>query len=458
MPEVLDDKQPQMARQLELPFMQQGEARPAVRSGEAASADEEPTDPGRSGLLERVLERDNLLAALKRVCGNKGGPGVDGMTVDELGPYLRDNWLTIREQLLSGVYQPQPVRRKLIPKGNGKTRELGIPTVLDRFIQQALLQVLQPMYDPTFSDHSHGFRPGRSTHDALREARDIVQGGRTWVVDVDLAKFFDTVNHDILMGRLARRVEDGRILRLIRRYLSAGMMADGVTIEGSEGTPQGGPLSPLLANILLDEVDKELEARGHAFVRYADDSRVFVRSKRAGHRVMRILHKLYGALHLVINEQKSAVAPFGERPFLGYTMFQSKRGVALVPSDKSKARIRDTIKELTRRSRGWSLDAVIRALAPKIRGWANYFSLTTFSNELRTLDKHIRRRLRALILSQWRTAKRTRQAMRALGADERQIRFVTGYLGRWWRGSLKASNMVLTNAFFRQRGLPAMAP
>lgn len=458
MPKVLDDKSPQMARQLELPFLQQGEARPVARSEEASAADEGTADPGRSGLLELALSRDNLLAALKRVRKNKGGPGVDGMTVDELGPYLRENWPGVKEQLLSDVYQPQPVRQKLIPKGNGKTRELGIPTVLDRLIQQALLQVLQPIYDPTFSDHSHGFRPGRSAHDAIGEARAIVEQGKTWVVDVDLAKFFDTVNHDILMARLARRIGDGRILRLIRRYLDAGMLANGMAIERHKGTPQGGPLSPLLANVLLDEVDKELEARGHAFVRYADDSRVFVRSRRAGQRVMRILRTLYGGLHLVINEQKSAVAPFEERPFLGYVMLRSERGIELVPSTETTKRIRATVKDLTRRNRGWSLEAVLRELAPKIRGWANYLALVTYRSQLARIDQGIRRRLRALILSQWRTTKATSRALRALGADDRQVRFVTAYVGRWWRGSLRSSNMTLTNAFFRERGLPAIAP
>jgi group II intron reverse transcriptase/maturase len=252
---------------------------------------------------------------------NKGSPGIDGMTVGELPDYLRAHWHELREHLLAGTYQPAPVRRHLIPKGNGGTRELGIPTVLDRFIQQALLQVLQPKFDPSFSEHSHGFRPGRRAHDAVCEARRLVRDGRRWVVDVDLEKFFDRVNHDVLMGRLEKRISDKNVLGLIRRYLNAGVMASGVVVERHEGTPQGGPLSPLLANVLLDEVDKELEKRRHTFVRYADDCNVYVRSRRAGERVMQLLRRLYARLRLRINEAKSAVAPAWRRQFLGFAFW-----------------------------------------------------------------------------------------------------------------------------------------
>ncbi len=267
--------------------------------------------------MERVVSRPNMLAAYKRVRENKGSPGTDGLTVEDLQTWLVENWTRVREELLAGTYRPTPVKRQMIPKPGGGQRELGIPTVLDRLIQQALLQVLQPMFDPTFSDHSYGFRPGRRAHDAVRRAQGYVQGGRRWVVDVDLEKFFDRVNHDILMGKLAKRMEDKRVLRLIRRYLEAGVMLNGVVMERHEGTPQGGPLSPLLANVLLDEVDKELEKRGHAFVRYADDGNVYVRSRRAGERVMALLSRLYDRLRLRINESKSAVARFRERKFLG---------------------------------------------------------------------------------------------------------------------------------------------
>ena len=303
-----------------------GEAPTALRSGEALTATTETERSGASGLMGKVLERRNLQAALKRVRKNKGSPGIDGMTVDELPDYLRAHWSVLREQLLSGTYRPAPVKRQLIPKGNGGMRELGIPTVLDRFVQQALLQVLQPRFDPSFSEHSHGFRPRRRAHDAVREAQRYVQEGRRWVVDVDLERFFDRVNHDVLMSRLAKRVEDTRILGLIRRYLDAGMLADGVATERHEGTPQGGPLSPLLANVLLDEVDKELEKRGHAFVRYADDCNVYVRSKRAGERVMELLRRLYARLRLRVNESKSAVDRATNRKLLGYSFWVVQDG------------------------------------------------------------------------------------------------------------------------------------
>ena len=262
--------------------------------------------------MERVVERGNVIVALKRVQKNKGSPGIDGMTVEALRGHLRETWPMLREQLLAGTYRPQPVKRQLIPKSDGGERELGIPTALDRFIQQALLQILQPQFDPTFSSHSHGFRPGRRAHDAVGEAQKYIQEGRRWVVDVDLEKFFDRVNHDVLMGRLAKRVADPRVLGLIRRYLDVGIMANGVVVERHEGTPQGGPLSPLLGNVLLDEVDKELAKRGHAFVRYADDLNVYVRSLRAGERVMETLRRLFAKLKLRINEsEERGGAPVG---------------------------------------------------------------------------------------------------------------------------------------------------
>src|SRR5688572_30770461 len=287
-----------MSRQLELPLAGRGEAPRGKRSEEEPTASRGNERSGASGLMERVCERSNLQAALKRVRKNKGSPGIDAMTVDELPDYLRTHWSGLREQMLAGTYQPAAVREQLIPKGGGEMRKLGIPTVLDRFIQQALLQVLQPMWDPGFSKHSHGFRPGRRAHDAIVEAQRYIQEGRQWVVDVDLEKFFDRVNHDVLMGKLANRIADQRVLRIIRRSLEAGVMADGVVVERHEGTPQGGPLSPLLANVLLDEVDKELERRGHTFVRYADDCNVYVQSKRAGERVLAVLRRNFAKLRL----------------------------------------------------------------------------------------------------------------------------------------------------------------
>ena len=290
-----------MSRQLELPLRVRDEIPRAERSAEAPTATHGNERSGASDLMERVCERANLQAALKRVRKNKGSAGIDGMTVDELPEHLKTHWPALRERLLAGTYQPSPVRRHAIPKSGGGLRELGIPTVVDRFIQQAILQVLGPRFEPTFSQHSYGFRPGRSAHDAVVQAQRYVNEGRRFVVDVDLEKFFDRVNHDVLMGRLAKRIEDKRLLGLIRRYLAAGVMANGVATERHEGTPQGGPLSPLLANVLLDEVDKELEKRGHAFVRYADDCNVYVRSRRAGERVMGLLRRLYAGLRLHVN-------------------------------------------------------------------------------------------------------------------------------------------------------------
>ncbi len=308
-----------MSRQLELPFESRGEALRVERSEKEPPAARGDERSGASDLMAKVVSRQNLQAALKRVRKNKGSPGIDGMTVEELGDHLRKNWPRLREQLICGKYQPAMVKQQLIPKSGGGMRKLGIPTVLDRFIQQALLQVLQPMFDPTFSQHSHGFRPGRRAHDAVVEAQRYVQQGRGIVVGVDLEQFFDRVNHDVLMGRLSKRIGDLRVLGLIRGYLEAGILTNGLAMERYEGTPQGGPLSPLLANVLLDEVDKELEKRGHAFVRYADDCNVYVRSRRAGERAMELLKRLYTKLRLRVNESKSAVDWAMRRKLLGYS-------------------------------------------------------------------------------------------------------------------------------------------
>jgi group II intron reverse transcriptase/maturase len=361
----LDNAKPQKSKDLEVLLVSRGEAPGDERTAEAGSAAHGTERPGTSGLMEAVVERRNLQAALKRVKQNKGSPGVDGMTVEELPDHLRAHWPSLREQLLAGDYQPQPVRRHMIPKSGGGERELGIPTVLDRFIQQAILQVLQPRFDPTFSPHSHGFRPKRGAHDAVCEAQRYVQQGRSWVVDVDLEKFFDRVNHDVLMGRLAKRIEDRRLLGLIRRYLSAGVLANGVVTERYEGTPQGGPLSPLLANVLLDEVDKELEKRGHAFVRYADDCNVYVRSQRAGERVMQTLRRLYAKLHLRINESKSAVARVQDRKFLGYTFWVSPKGeIRRTIASKALDTMKERVRRMTSRVRGRSLAQVCGDLSP----------------------------------------------------------------------------------------------
>jgi RNA-directed DNA polymerase len=400
----------QKSRQLELPWEGRGETPSVPRSDESPTAVQGTERPGADDLMEAALGRSNMKAALRRVKKNRGSPGVDGMTVDDLLPYLWEHWEEIKSSLLDGSYRPNPVRRKEISKSGGGTRELGIPTVLDRLIQQALLQVLQPRIDPTFSEHSYGFRPGRSAHGALRAAQGYVQEGRRIVVDVDLEKFFDRVNHDVLMGKLAIRIADKRVLGLIRHYLQSGVMVNGVCMERWEGTPQGGPLSPLLANVLLDEVDKELEKRGHAFVRYADDGRVFVRSRRAGERVLSHLRKLYGNLHLQINEDKSAVATAWTRDFLGYSMWVApgkivRLRVAKKALDKMKGRVR----RITGRQGGRSMTVVVGELRSYLIGWRSYFRLAATPGIFATLDQWIRRRLRALQLKQW---KRGRTAFR----------------------------------------------
>jgi group II intron reverse transcriptase/maturase len=395
-----------------------GEAAGPAARVEAAPAGRGDGRSGMGGLMELVVERQNCLAALKRVRENKGSPGSDGMTVEALPAYLRQHWPRLREELLAGRYQPQPVRRVVIPKPGGGERELGIPTVLDRFIQQALLQVLQPRFDPSFSEASYGFRPGRRAQDAVRRAQGYMQEGRRFVVDVDLEKFFDRVNHDVLMGRLAHRIADKRVLGLIRRYLEAGVLAHGVVIERHAGTPQGGPLSPLLANVLLDEVDKELERRGHAFVRYADDLNVYVRSRAAGERVMAALRRLFAALRLRVNEAKSAVARATQRPFLGFSFCGGPGGMVrrrLAP--QALQRLKDRVRALTRRSAGRSLAAICADLGVYLTGWKAYFRLAETPGVFAELDKWVRHRLRAVQLKHWRRGTTIYRELRA--RDER---------------------------------------
>ena len=409
--------------------------------------------------MERVVERGNAKAALKRVRQNKGSPGVDGMTVDELPKYLVDNWETIRAQLLAGTYQPKPVREVEIPKGGGGVRKLGIPSVLDRFLQQSILQVLQPMFDPTFSEHSHGFRPGRSAHDAVCEAQRYIQEGKRVVVDVDLEKFFDRVNHDVLMGRLEKRIGDKRMLGLIRRYLEAGSMANGVVMEREEGTPQGGPLSPLLANVLLDEVDKELERRGLSFVRYADDLNVYVRSKRAGEDAMQTLRRLYAHLRLRINESKSAVARPQDRKFLGYSFWDAeggevKRRVAPTALAAMKARVR----QITGRTRGRSLKVVVAELRSYLPGWREYFRLDETPRRFQNLDAWIRRRLRMVQLKQWKRGAKVFRELRARGLSKRSAAEVAAYCKRWWRTAGHVGlHTALPNSYFDRIGVPRLA-
>jgi group II intron reverse transcriptase/maturase len=368
--------------------------------------------------MEELVERENLKAALRRVRQNKGSPGTDGMTTEELLPYLREEWVRIREELLAGTYRPQAVKRQEIPKRGGGTRTLGIPVVLDRFIQQAMLQVLQPRFDPTFSEHSYGFRPGRSAKQAIAKAQRYIEEGRRGVVDVDLEKFFDRVNHDVLMGRLAKRIEDKRMLRLIRRYLEAGVMTGGVVIERHEGTPQGGPLSPLLANVLLDEVDKELEKRGHAFVRYADDCNVYVRSRRAGERVLTFPRKKYGDLRLRINEEKTAVARVITREFLGIAFWRGAGGrLRRRVADKALEAMKSRVREITGRSRGRSVRQVVEELRRYLTGWRAYFRMAETPEIFRQLDEWIRHRLRQIHLKHWKTAQRAHAEFWAFAAS-----------------------------------------
>lgn len=453
----LGGKQPQMSRQLELPFGSRGETPWSERSAEAPTATHENERSGTSDLMERVCERANLQAALKRVRKNKGSAGIDGMTVDELPEHLKTHWPVLREQLLAGTYQPSKVRRHAIPKSDGGVRELGIPTVVDRFIQQAILQVLGPRFDRTFSEHSYGFRPGRSAHGAVVQAQRYVNEGRRIVVDVDLEKFFDRVNHDVLMGRLAKRIEDKRLLGLIRRYLEAGVMVNGVAMERHEGTPQGGPLSPLLANVLLDEVDKELEKRGHAFVRYADDCNVYMRTRRAAERVMNVLRKLYANLRLRINETKSAIDDVQRRKFLGYSMWWSARGPRLRVAPKALQAMKDRVRVITRRSRGQSITRVALDLRMYLVGWKNYFKLAETPRIFRELDEWIRHRLRALHLKHWKRGPTIFRELRARGLSDLAAKRVAANGRRWWKNSHRLINIAFPVRYFDELGVPRLA-
>ena len=398
-----------------------------------------------------------MVAAWKRVKANGGSAGVDARTVQQTGSDLVTEWAEIRQALLDGSYRPSPVRRVAIPKPGGGSRELGIPTVVDRLIQQALLQVLQPIIDPTFSEHSHGFRPGRSAHGAVLAAQRYVEQGHTVVVDVDLEKFFDRVNHDILMDRLAKRIADTAALRLIRRYLEAGILAHGVVMERVEGTPQGGPLSPLLANVLLDEVDRELERRGHKFVRYADDCNVYVQSKRAGLRVMSGLKRRYGKLRLRINETKSAVADVWGRKFLGYCFWANSKGeVRRAVADQALQRYKQRIRQITRRLTGRSLEGIAAQLRRFVPGWKEYFRLAQTPKVWRALDEWLRHRLRSIHLKQWRTSATAYRALRRLGASEDVARQVATQVQRWWRNSALHLNRLLPIAYFDRLGVPRL--
>lgn len=418
-------------------------------------------DRGHSGteageqLMELVVARENMMAAHRRVLANKGAAGVDDMPVTDLLPYLREHWAAIKEDLLAGRYQPSPVRKVEIAKPGGKgVRLLGIPTVLDRLIQQALQQVLTPIFDPDFCTSSYGFRPARSAHQAVTAAQGHVALGRRWVVDMDVEKFFDRVNHDVLMARVARKVRDKRVLGLIGRYLRAGLMAGGTVTQRTQGTPQGGPLSPLLSNILLDDLDKELERRGHAFCRYADDCNIYVRSRRAGERVLASLTRfLEQRLKLQVNDAKSAVDRPWNRTFLGYSM-TNHRQPRLKVAANSVARFKSNLKALFRRGRGRSLARVIKEATPILRGWIAYFRLAQTKGIFEDLDGWFRRKLRAILWRQWKRPKtRKRKLMQRGIAEYRAWKSAGNGRGPWWNAGASHMNQAYPTSYFRTLGL-----
>lgn len=444
--------------QLELAFteMSRSEApRDSAKGTEALMAKREAESTASSEqLMEEVCGRKNCQQALARVKSNKGSAGIDGMTVEQLPDYLQQHWPIIREQLLSGSYKPQPVKRVEIPKPDGGIRQLGIPTVLDRFTQQAVMQVLQRRWDRTFSEHSYGFRPGRTAHQAVTKAQQHIAAGYGWVVDLDLEKFFDRVNHDRLMAALARRIRDKRMLKLIRAFLRAGVMEGGLVSPIDEGTPQGGPLSPLLSNIVLDELDRELERRGHRFVRYADDCNIYVRSQRAGERVMKSVSEfITKKLKLKVNEQKSAVSRPSKRKFLSFSFTwqrEPKRRIA----PKAIARFKQRVRELTRRTRGVKLETMIAQLSRYLRGWRGYFGFCQTPSVLRKLDEWLRRRLRSVVWKQWKRGKvrfaelRKRKVSKDLAAQT-----AGSAHGPWRLSNSPALTIALPNAYFASLGL-----
>ena len=431
------------------------EGRGTVRQADTARADHVGDEAPQ--LMEEVCARESMQAALKRVVSNGGAPGPDGMNVEDLLPHCREHWARIREELLGGTYCPEPVRRVEIPKPGGGTRTLGIPTVADRMIQQALLQVLTSIFDPTFSDASYGFRPGRSAHDAVRRAREHIAAGNRWVVDLDIEKFFDRVNHDILMSRVARRVKDKRVLLLIRRYLQAGTMEGGLMSPRREGTPQGGPLSPLLSNIYLDDLDKELERRGHLFVRYADDCNVYVRSEVAGRRVMTSLERfLWKRLRLRINREKSSVDRPWKRQLLGYTVTHHLKPKLRV-SPKAVKRLKAKLRGTFRRGRGRSLAQTCEDLRPQLRGWTSYYRLAEVKVSFEELDAWIRRRLRCILWRQWKRPRTRAKKLRQRGFDaEHAHRSAYNGHGPWWNAGASHMHLAVPTSALRRMGLVSL--
>jgi RNA-directed DNA polymerase len=446
--------------QLELAFagVPEGEARTALRRGtESLMAEGATESPATERMMEEICEAGNLRKALQQVRANKGAPGVDGMTVDELTEYLGRHEVELRGQLIDGTYRPQPVRRVEIPKPDGGMRKLGIPTVKDRLLQQAILQVMQRSFDTSFSEHSYGFRPGRSAKQAVARAQELIAAGRSFVVDLDLEKFFDRVNHDRLMAHLAKRIADKRVLRLIRAFLNAGVMENGLVEASYEGTPQGGPLSPLLSNVVLDELDKELERRGHQFVRYADDCNIYTASERAGHRVMASISTFVARhLKLKVNVEKSAVGRPWERKFLGFRISADSPPLREI-APKAVARFKHQVRQITRRARGVGIDRVVKDLRPYLRGWSEYFGWCETPWLLKDLDKWVRHRLRCYLWVQWRTPRRRRTRLGVLGVKPGLAAYISWSRGPWRPSGSKTLNFAIRNAYFDDLGLPRLS-
>lgn len=405
-------------------------------------------------LLEKILAKDNMYCAMQRVIKNKGSHGVDGIKTDELHDYCKMHWTTIKPKLLDGTYKPSPVRRVEIPKDNKGVRLLGIPTVVDRMIQQAIAQALNFVYEPTFSDSSYGFRPGRSQHQAIKQSLEYINQGYKCVVDIDLEKFFDKVNHDILIDRLSKRIEDRRVLDLIRKYLKSGIMLNGIIVSNEEGTPQGGPLSPILSNILLDEVDKELENRGHKFCRFADDCNIYVKSRRAGERVLNSIKKIIeGDLKLKVNEEKSAVDLVSRRKFLGFSFYFTKGVAQIRIHEKSYAKFKASVRDITNRNKGISMEWRLLKLNQKIIGWINYFGIAKAKGHIQKIEGWIRRRLRACIWKQWKLPRTRRKNLVKLGMDKyKAYQYSNTRKGYWRISSSPILSKTLTNKYLEEIG------
>jgi RNA-directed DNA polymerase len=453
----MSEQRQKIQLELALPEAREGEARTASRGGtESLMAEGATESPATEQMMEEICEAGNLRKALQQVRANKGASGVDGMTVDELTEYLGRHEAELRGQLLDGTYRPQPVRRVEIPKPDGGMRKLGIPTVKDRLVQQAMLQAMQRSFDAGFSEHSYGFRPGRSAKQAVARAQEVIASGRSYVVDLDLEKFFDRVNHDRLMAHLAKRLDDKRVLRLIRAFLNAGVLENGLVEASYEGTPQGGPLSPLLSNVVLDELDKELERRGHQFVRYADDCNIYTASERAGHRVMASISAfITRQLKLKVNVEKSAVGRPWERKFLSFRISADSPPLREI-APKAVARFKYQVRQFTRRARAVSIDRVVKDLRPYLRGWTEYFGWCETPWLLKNLDKWVRHRLRCYLWVQWRTPRRRRARLGRLGVEPGLAAYISWSRGPWRPSGSKALNFAIRNAYFDDLGLPRL--